>query len=131
MDPYMAMILAQGGGNVLGNLLSFLGGSGDRSRLEQAYRGLGKQMGKPVYDLNKITAMNRRTAVPRAQQLGEVANRQFGLDQGQGRGYFLNQLYNQENQFNLGATMENQRLMSDRDMKLAMARSQLAAQMAR
>lgn len=131
MDPYMAMILAQGGGNVLGNLLSFLGGSGDRSRLKQAYRGLGKQMGKPVYDLNKITAMNRRTAVPRAQQLGEVANRQFGLDQGQGRGYFLNQLYNQENQFNLGATMENQRLMSDRDMKLAMARSQLAAQMAR
>lgn len=115
MNPY----LAYGGLQAGSALLNALSGDPYDDINKQGLRMLRRQYGKDVIDVPGAIQMNRRAMVPQINQYGRQVNRRQGLDSGVGQGELLRMLFESQNQFNLGASMQNDLAKSQRDSRIA------------
>ena len=76
------------GFNIGGQLLSFLGGGGARGRKKDIFRQLGQlaniagsERGKPIFNVEDITAQTVAGAHPILEKRGKEFDRRFGFDQ--------------------------------------------------
>lgn len=115
MNPY----LVYGGLQAGSALLNALSGDPYDDINKQGLRMLRRQYGKDVIDVPGAIQQNRRAMIPQVSQYGAGVNKRFGLDTGVGQGELLRMLFEGQNQFNLGASMQNDMAKSQRDTQIA------------
>lgn len=111
------------------NLLSYLGGSGDRKRFDRAYDQLGAAGKQGANFAGRTLGQFDAYSMPRLKQQGRQIDDRFGLDTGTGMGELFN---NQRMQYgNLAAQLIPQEQMFNANQRMQAAQGRLRAALGR
>lgn len=114
------------GGDLLGGLTSWLGGSGQRARKKEVYNLAKNRIGQSVLDPQQYLADYYRSMSPQFNQRANAVNQRLGLDSGVAQAEIGSSMESSLASFLLQAKQQNDILKSQRDDQLLQLMAQLA-----
>lgn len=114
------------GGDLLGGLTSWLGGSGQRSRKKEVYNLAKNRMGMDVLHPDQYLAEYYRSMAPEFNKRAESVNSRLGLDSGVAQAEIGSSMESSLASFLLQAKQQNDVLKSQRNDQLLQLMAQVA-----